>query len=197
MKLFKNEFTFVLAILVLGSIGEIATRKGKGGDKGKNTDSSIGWKKELDSKVKLYGHRNWIVIADDAYPMQSNPAIETIVIDGSQLEIIEYISNLVEKDTHIDATIFVDKELAFVAEENAKGITAYRNSLNKLLEGKPVKKMLHEDIMKELDASAKLFNVLIIKTDLAIPYTSVFFQLECGYWNQGSEYELREALKAE
>jgi hypothetical protein len=54
--------------------------------------------------------------------------------------------------------------------------------------------MLHEDIIQEIDASAKLFNVLIIKTDLAIPYTSVFFQLECGYWNTEAEKNLRTKL---
>lgn len=64
-----------------------------------------------------------------------------------------------------------------------------------MLEGKPVKTMLHEDIIRELDASAKLFNVLIIKTDLAIPYTSVFFQLECGYWNSEAEKNVRQQLK--
>jgi hypothetical protein len=53
---------------------------------------------------------------------------------------------------------------------------------------------LHEGIIQELDAAAKLFNVLIIKTDLAIPYTSVFFQLECGYWNGEAEKNLRAKL---
>ena len=55
---------------------------------------------------------------------------------------------------------------------------------------------MHEDIIRELDASAKLFNVLIIKTDLAIPYTSVFFQLECGYWNAEAEKNMRQQLEA-
>ncbi len=153
------------------------------------------WKTDLEAKLKLYGHRNWIVIADGAYPQQSNPAIETITIDASQIEAVEFVSNLVAKATHVDANIFLDKEMAFVSEKNAKGITTYRDDLNKVLDGKPVKTMLHEDIIRELDASAKLFNVLIIKTGLAIPYTSVFFQLECGYWNGDSENELRETLK--
>ncbi|MET2983723.1 RbsD/FucU domain-containing protein [Aureibaculum conchae] len=153
------------------------------------------WKTDLEAKLKLYGHRNWIVVADGAYPQQSNPAIETITIDASQLEAVKYVSNLIADATHVDANIFVDKEMAFVSEKNAKGITAYRDDLNKILNGKPFRTMLHEDIISELDASAKLFNVLIIKTDLAIPYTSVFFQLECGYWNGDSEAELREVLK--
>jgi L-fucose mutarotase/ribose pyranase (RbsD/FucU family) len=153
------------------------------------------WITDLQAKLKLYGHRNWIVIADGAYPQQSNPAIETVTIDASQLDAVKYVSELVAKATHVDANIFVDKEMTFVAEENANGITEYRNNLNEILKDKLVKTMLHEDIIRELDASAKLFNVLIIKTDLAIPYTSVFFQLECGYWNGNSENELRETMK--
>ena len=82
---------------------------------------------------------------------------------------------MLEKATHVDANIFVDKEMTFVVEKNATGIEAYRNDLDKVLKGKHVKPMLHEDIINELDKSAKLFNILILKTDLAIPYTSVFF----------------------
>lgn len=164
-----------------------------------NTEAPIAkeikdWKANLEEKLTIYGHRNWIVIADGAYPQQSNPAIETITIDAPQLEAVEFVSQLIGKATHVDANIFVDKEMDFVPEKSAKGITAYRNDLNKILEGKPVRTMLHEDIIRELDASAKLFNVLIIKTDLAIPYTSVFFQLECGYWNAAAEEELRKAV---
>ena len=192
MRLLKNVFSLIMfAMLVIGCSEKTATNVSTG----QNMENKIGWEKDLEAKLKLYGHRNWIVIADGAYPQQSNPAIETITIDASQLEAVEYVSNLVEKATHVNANIFVDKELGFVAEENAKGITLYRNNLKNVLEGKPVKTMLHEDIIRELDASAKLFNVLIIKTDLAIPYTSVFFQLECGYWNSESENMLREALK--
>ncbi|MDH3322143.1 MAG: hypothetical protein OEM04_04085 [Flavobacteriaceae bacterium] len=153
------------------------------------------WKTEVEKTLKLFGHRNWIVIADSAYPEQSNPAIKTITIDESQLEAVEIISDLIEKAKHVDANIFIDKEMAFVPEKDAKGIASYRTNLNKVLEGKPVKTKLHEDIIRELDASAKLFNVLIIKTDLAIPYTSVFFQLECGYWNADAEKNMRQELE--
>ena len=86
--------------------------------------------------------------------------------------------------------------MEFVSEKDANGIESYRTNLHKVLEGKPTKTMLHEDIIRELDASAKLFNVLIIKTDLAIPYTSVFFQLECGYWNAEAEGNMRQLLES-
>jgi L-fucose mutarotase/ribose pyranase (RbsD/FucU family) len=192
MNSYKNILILFLASLILG-----ACNQSKVAEKTipiKETNNQSNWKLDLEAKLKLYGHRNWIVIADAAYPQQSNPAIEPITIDASQLEAVEYVSSLLTKAAHVDANIFIDKEMAFVSEKNAQGITDYRNKLNKVLEGKSIKTMLHEDIIRELDASAKLFNVLIIKTDLAIPYTSVFFQLECGYWNESSENELRKAI---
>lgn len=131
-----------------------------------------------------------------AYPEQSNPAIKTITIDDGQLDAVAFVSDLIEKATHVSANIFIDKEMAFVQEQDANGIEKYRSDLTQVLEGRPVKTMLHEDIIRELDSSAKLFNVLIIKTDLAIPYTSVFFQLECGYWNAEAENNMRQLLES-
>ena len=43
--------------------------------------------------------------------------------------------------------------------------------------------------------AGKTFKVLLIKTTLTKPYTSVFFQLECGYWNAEAEKSLRDAMK--
>ena len=159
-----------------------------------NSTHQANWKTELEQSLKLFGHRNWIVVADAAYPQQSNPAIKTISIDATQLEAVDFVSQSIKIAPHVEANIFVDKELSFVPEKDAKGIEAYRAELNQILAGKNVKTMLHEDIIRELDASAKLFNVLIIKTEMALPYTSVFFQLECGYWNSEAEENLRKEI---
>jgi L-fucose mutarotase/ribose pyranase (RbsD/FucU family) len=152
------------------------------------------WKSEVEQSLQMFGHRNWIVVADAAYPQQSNQAIKTLAIHADQLEVVEFVNQLIEKTSHVNATIFVDKEMEFVPEESAKGIENYRAKLSKVLEGQSVKTLLHDDIIQKIDASAKLFNVLIIKTDLAIPYTSVFFELECGYWNAATEENLRRTI---
>lgn len=154
------------------------------------------WQTEIEKTIKLFGHRNWIVVADAAYPKQGNPAIKTITVDANQLEVVKFVNGLIEKSEHVNATIFVDKEMPFVPEKDAKGIETYRSNLTKLLEAKAVNTMLHEDIIRELDTSAKVFDVLIIKTNLTIPYTSVFFQLDCGYWNAEAEQNLRANLNA-
>jgi L-fucose mutarotase/ribose pyranase (RbsD/FucU family) len=158
------------------------------------TSESQNWKTEIENTLKLYGHRNWIVVADGAYPKQSNPAIKTIAVDANQLEVVQFVNEVIKKSSHVRANIFVDKEMAFVPEKDAKGIENYRTELGKIIDKKDLKTQLHEDIIKELDNSAKLFDVLIIKTNLSIPYTSVFFQLDCGYWNAEAEKNLRTNL---
>ena len=160
------------------------------------TSTSQNWKTEVENTIQLFGHRNWIVVADGAYPKQSNPAIKTITVDANQLEVVQFVNEVIKKSSHVQANIFLDKEMAFVAEKDAKGIDKYRTDLNKILETKKVQTMLHEDIIRELDNSAKVFDVLIIKTNLTIPYTSVFFQLDCGYWNAEAENNLRTNLNA-
>ena len=67
--------------------------------------------------------------------------------------------------------------------------------MEKILAGQPAQILPHEQIIGKLDEAGKTFKVLLIKTPLTLPYTSVFFQLECGYWNAAAEKELRDALK--
>ena len=160
------------------------------------TTNAEKWQTEVEKTIQLFGHRNWIVVADGAYPKQSNPAIKTITVDANQLEVVQFVNEAIKKSPHVQANIFLDKEMAFVAEKDAKGINKYRTDLNKILETKKVQTMFHEDIIRELDNSAKVFDVLIIKTNLTIPYTSVFFQLDCGYWNAEAENNLRTNLNS-
>jgi hypothetical protein len=35
---------------------------------------------------------------------------------------------------------------------------------------------------------------VILKTDMQIPYTTVFFELDCNYWAAGQEEKLRKRI---
>jgi hypothetical protein len=39
--------------------------------------------------------------------------------------------------------------------------------------------------------------VLLLKTDLTLPYTSVFIRLDCGYWSDEAEQQLRAAIESQ
>ena len=153
------------------------------------------WRAELAQNLPVLGHRNFIVIADSAYPQQSNPGIKTIYTGESQIAVVKAVLKAVDNAAHVNGTIYVDKELTFVPEHNAKGINNYRKALDEALTGRAIQRLPHMDIIKKLDASGELFNVLILKTDLTLPYTSVFIELGAGYWNDKAETELRESMK--
>lgn len=144
----------------------------------------------------MLGHRNWIVIADAAYPLQTAEGIETIATDGQMLDVVETVLGALGKTTHVKPTIYVDKELDFVEDSDAPGIAQYRAKLKQLLGGQTVKRESHEDIIKKLDVAGQTFHVLLLKTRHTQPYTSVFLQLECGYWNAAAEKKLREAIQS-
>lgn len=153
------------------------------------------WKQQISEQLLLFGHRNWILVVDAAYPLQSKTAIKTIVTGEDQLVVVNEVLHRIENSTHVYPEVFIDKEIDYVPEESAVGINAYKKDLNQMLEGKNVTKELHETLIEQIDEAAKTFNILILKTNMDIPYTSVFFRLECGYWNARAEETLRKELR--
>jgi D-ribose pyranose/furanose isomerase RbsD len=135
------------------------------------------------------------VIADSAYPSQSNPGIETIVSDADQMDTVKQVLAAIARSSHVKPIIYTDKELAFVAESDAPGVSAFREELAAAVKGMDAHALPHEEIIAKLDQAAQLFNVLIIKTGMTIPYTSVFLCLDCAYWNAEAEARLRAAIR--
>jgi len=150
--------------------------------------------KKIGECLPLFGHRNWIVVTDSAYPAQSKPGIETVVMDANHMHVVGRVFNAISAQRHVKAKVYVDKELAFVAERDAPGVLDYRRELDALSAGNAVTHLPHEQIIHKLDQAAEMFRVLIVKTDGTIPYTSVFFELDCEYWNADAEQRLRQAM---
>ncbi len=153
------------------------------------------WEQQLNRLLPLFGHRNWIVVADSAYPAQSKPGIETIVAVGDQIAVVSKVLEAIAECKHVRANVYADKEMAFVAESDAPGIAEYRRQLDGVLKGVRVSTLPHEEIIARLDEAARVFRVLVVKTAMTIPYTSVFFALDCGYWSAEAEERLRNAMR--
>jgi hypothetical protein len=156
--------------------------------------SNGGWQQKLAERIPLYGHRNWIVIADSAYPAQSRDGIETIVVNAPQVRVLQTVLSQLDASKHVRPIVYTDQELKFIPEAEAPGVSGYRETLAMLLKNRDSNVLPHEQIISKLDQTAQTFRVLIIKTNMAIPYTSVFLQLDCGYWSAESERKLRAAM---
>ncbi len=154
------------------------------------------WDEILKDRLQLYGHRNWFVIADSAYPAQSRQAIETIVADEEQTTVLEQALAILGGYHHVKPNVYTDEELKFVREEQAPGINSYREKLGTLLQAYEVRVLRHEEIISKLDRAGELFRVLVVKTNMRIPYTSLFFELDCGYWDAQAEKQLRAAMSS-
>jgi D-ribose pyranose/furanose isomerase RbsD len=152
------------------------------------------WQHHLRTLLPLFGHRNWIVVADSAFPAQSRPGIETVVAEAAQIDAVKTVLDAIAASRHVRANVYVDEELAFVDEANASGILKYRRQLEGVLHGLNVRRIPHEQVIHKLDQAAQLFRILIVKTHMTIPYTSVFLELDCGYWNAEAEARLRQAI---
>ena len=152
------------------------------------------WQQRLKTLLPLMGHRNWIVVADSAYPAQSNPGIETIATGASHKQVLGKTLWEIAELAHLCANAYVDAELKHVSEKDADGVDAIRRDIERLLEGQEVRELEHEQIISKLDEAGRTFHILVLKTTLTIPYTSVFVRLDCGYWTDEDEKRLREKM---
>jgi hypothetical protein len=153
------------------------------------------WEQTIEKRLPLFGHRNWLVVADAAYPAQSRPGIETIVSGESQQAVVEKVLLCLRDCRHVRPIVHVDRELEFVDEKDASGVYSYRRWLHTALEGIGVNSAPHDEIIAKLDRAAEMFSILIIKSTMTIPYTTVFIELDCGYWNAESEARLSFAIQ--
>lgn len=164
------------------------------GQSGGATSTASDWRARLKEELPLLGHRNWIAVVDSAYPLQTSAGIETVETNAEQVDVVRAVLDELGKVTHVRPVIFADAELKLVPESDAAGVTAYRGALEAVLRGRETQSLPHEQIIAKLDEAGKTFHILVLKTRLTIPYTSVFLRLDCGYWSDEQEKRLREKM---
>jgi hypothetical protein len=185
------KLTRVLSVFVVCLIPVLALAPGSASA---DAQPRSDWRVRLNDELPLLGHRNWIAIVDSAYPLQTSAGVETVETNADQLDVVRIVLDQVSKAKHIRPVIFTDAELKVVPERDAAGVTAYRDSLRQILGTLQGQSMPHEEIISKLDEAGKTFHILVLKTRLTIPYTSVFIRLECGYWSADAEKRLRVAM---
>ncbi len=152
------------------------------------------WQSHLADALPLMGHRNWILVVDSAYPQQVGPGVETIETNADQFDVVPKVLSAIQNSIHVRPVIFTDAELQFVHEQEAPGVSNYREQVTALLRDYEVHSRLHQSLIDEVAKDGAQYHVLILKTRLAIPYTSVFIHLDCKYWSAENERNLRETM---
>jgi hypothetical protein len=163
---------------------------------GATTPATSDWKAKVAEAMPLLGHRNWILVVDSAYPLQVSPGVETIETNATQLDAVQYVLGAINKSIHVRPLIYMDSELPFVPEQDAPGASAYRSQIGQLLHGYSVESLPHAKLLADVDEAGKTYKVLILKTTMAVPYTSVFIRLDCKYWPADAEERLRKKMAA-
>ena len=152
------------------------------------------WKARVAQTMPLMGHRNWILIVDSAYPLQSSPGVETIETNANQLDVLRYVLGSINSSIHVRPLIYMDRELPYVGEDDAPGVSEYRDEVQKILADYTIEQMLHERVINQIDETSKEFHVLVLKTTMTIPYSSIFIRLDCKYWSADAEKRMRQRM---
>ncbi len=179
---FKRALLLIICTLALGAC---------------TSQSSADWKSEVAGELPLLGHRNWVLIVDAAYPLQSSSSINTIVADEDIVQVAQEVLRQIEAAPHIKPIVYQDREFAYMRNEWSDGCQELRASLNRVVEPYNPQVILHDDIFGKLDAASQLFNVMVIKTACTVPYSSIFIELDCGYWQADYEEALRHSMTAD
>lgn len=160
-----------------------------------SASSQNSWRAKVKQELPLLGHRNWIMIVDSAYPLQTSPGVETIETNEDLVEVTREVFRDLNTSIHVRPIVYMDAELPFVPEQDAPGVTRYRKEIRAVLQNRHIDAIPHEQIIEKIDETGKTFHVLILKTNLTVPYSSIFLQLNCKYWSDSAEENLRSAMK--
>ncbi len=152
------------------------------------------WQTTLQQRLPVYGHRNWIVVADAAFPAYSQSGIETVVADQDLPTVLHYVARAISSFKHVRATVFLDQELQFVQEKDYPGVTHLRDEITSAFDTTKMSSIPHSQVLSKIDDAGKMFRVLFIKTNTIIPYTSVYMRLDCGYMTDEVDKKIQDAI---
>lgn len=159
-------------------------------------NEEIMWKEKLNEILPLLGHRNWILIVDKSFPLQSTVGTISLNTGDPLTEVLTYTLSRIAATSHVKPIIYMDRELEYMTENLSAGAEELKARMEMIFRqaGYKPDTIPHEEVFGRLEAASKLFQVVILKTECRIPYTSVFLELDCGYWDSDRETTLRAMM---
>lgn len=153
------------------------------------------WQAQLTDNLALMGARNWVVIAESSYPAYMGTGVITLLATQPSDVVFSQVLDTIEAEGHVQPRIMICSELRSIEEDYAPGIKKYRNQVYKMLPGRMYFELPSKIINGQIEDATKQFNVLVIKTTTALPYSNIYIELDSGYWNSESEAALRNKIE--
>lgn len=158
-------------------------------------DSSFIWKSQIRKELPRLGRSNWIVIGDASFPEHSRPGLRMIVTDGHIPDILNFVLKEMGRTEFVSKRLFSAQELGRVGNDDAPGVDEYRKSLNYVLNGREIHRVQQRTLDILMEDSRERFVTLVIKSVTDLPYTSIYLELDTGYWSADAEADLRKRIK--
>jgi hypothetical protein len=156
--------------------------------------ASAEWQTTFEERLPVYGHRNWIIVADAAFPAYSQGGIETIVADQDLPAVLSYVGRAIASSRHVRANVLLDQELHFIQEDDYPGVADLRDEIARTFDQTRLSSIPHAQVLSDIHEVGKTFRILLIKTNSTIPYTSVYMRLDCGYMTDEFDHQIRSSV---
>ncbi|GAA5493925.1 hypothetical protein Rhal01_00077 [Rubritalea halochordaticola] len=153
------------------------------------------WVKALDSEINSLGALNWIIVTDSSFPALGNSVSHTIISPTDLPSTLHEVIQSMESSGHVKPRIYVTRESQELQEDYAPGITRHREKLHEALHGYEAYALPESTMRSIVLESGKKYRILVIKSQTSLPYTSVYVELESGYWDSESETALRKHME--
>ncbi|MEI6605923.1 MAG: hypothetical protein WCP35_11475 [Verrucomicrobiota bacterium] len=155
------------------------------------------WKVAVANQVDRLGYSNWIVIAEASLPAQNRPGIRQVTTNVESPEVLDYVLNTLEQTQRVRPQIYLTREQRALDNDYTPGINEHRRHLTTALRSHETTELEQQSLLTLLEDASHNFDVLVIRTPTTLPYTSVFIELQPGYWDAESEMRLRERISRE
>ncbi len=155
------------------------------------------WQAAVQRQAGQLGYRNWIVIAEASFPAHSRPGTRQVNAPVEVPEALDYVLRTLEQSESVRPQVYVPRELRSVENDFAPGIDELRKKLEAALHGHERTELDQQSLLTLLEDANRSFDVLVIRTHTALPYSSVFLELQPGYWDVDSETRLRDRIQRE
>lgn len=152
------------------------------------------WLQTVDEEVHKLGTFNWVIVAEPAFPSLSRSGVITITTPVSTIEALDGVLQSIDAHSHVRPIIHLTREANAVTEHDTPGINDYRAGLKQVLNGRETLTLTNNALNLLITDARKNYRILVIKTTTSLPYTSIFLELESGYWDGVSETALRKRL---